>query len=201
VSGPATNSAGTPDQGWKEFFQRTLDLPPPEHTEDFLKLITENGSVLDFGCGSGRFAVAFYRDRPDLTIDVIDAHLDQAPLLTEDTAWLGKRMQQKFKDFRAHEEYDGIWAWNSLFFTPPQHQQDIFHRLSDALKPKGSLVFTFVEPCEGSGFPFHGRIRKDLEGMLKNAVLKIEKIEHQLDMEFGASKTVLPAFIIHARKA
>ena len=41
---------------WQQYYQRTADLPPPERVKPFLDAIPQGGTVLDFGCGTGRFA-------------------------------------------------------------------------------------------------------------------------------------------------
>src|SRR5271170_4295393 len=128
---------------WEEFFARTGDLPPKERTRPFLDHLPQNGHMLDFGCGSGRWAAAFLRDRPDISVDLLDQHVDKANLLPP--GFRGEKFQTDFKDFKPRRAYDGIWSFASLFFLPREALEAVIHTLAGALKPQGLMMFTMVD--------------------------------------------------------
>lgn len=196
-----SDSNEKPVHDWKKYYSRTVEIPSPERCHLFLERIPQKGSVLDFGCGSGRFAVAFHRDRPDLAIDVLDAHVEDASLL-QDAPWIGNRLPQRFEDFCAFEAYDGIWSRASLFFLAPDKLESVFQALANALRPNGLLAFTFVQPCvESSAMGFTSLEKKPLEEMLHAVRLSVERFEYRPDMRYGESRTLIPTFVIHAGKS
>lgn len=185
------------NKDWGAYYRRTLDLPTPDKIAGFLKEIPQNGTVLDFGCGAGRYTAAMHRDRPDLHLHALDLHINEAPLLA-DAPWLEKKMHQSFAEFSSPNTYDGILARHALFFEPPERHQPLFQQLSDALKPGGTLDLTFVEH-NAKGFPFHGRSEPELRAMLEKTGLTIDKMQRE-QLTYGTSKTIIPTHIIHARK-
>lgn len=188
--------AKSPD--WQEYFARTQALPNPERLKPFLDKLPKSATLLDFGCGTGRFAAAFHRDRPDLYIHVHDAQLDKANLLGP---WAIRRTEPNFKSFHAHAEYDAIFAQASLFFELPENQQSLFTRLSEALKPGGLLAFTFLDGAQAIPLPgVYARTESELKTMLHTAKFTIESEHYRTDMVYGSEKLPIPTFIIHARK-
>jgi hypothetical protein len=45
--------------GWGGYYQATQELPSPKFTEEFLRKIPSNGHILDFGSGTGRWAMGY----------------------------------------------------------------------------------------------------------------------------------------------
>ncbi len=188
------------DKDWDTYYQRTLDIPTPLRVKPFLDKIPQGGTVLDFGCGSGRFAAAFHRDRPDLSLHVLDINLAKAPLL-QNADWVHKQFPIAFAEFKEQNAYDGIFAWASLFFEENTRHQPMFNSLAAAMKPGATLAFTFVESgYEKEGFPFHGRKYEELENLIKAAGLTTQTLEYRNDIAYGKTKEIIPTFIIHAQK-
>lgn len=177
------------------FYQRTLAVPDASRTAWFLRRMPNGGRILDFGCGSGRWAAAFRRDRADLTIDVLDQHLNQSPLIQAD--WPGERYQQSFEDFIPSQRYDGIWAYAALFFLSAAHFERVLERLAAALVPGGTFFFTMVAP--GARSRFHGMCPTTIEAALARAHLQIEGLESHHD-EYGTQKQPLLTHHVTARR-
>lgn len=188
-----------PGRDWNAHYQRTVELPPPERYNHFLEQVPQGGAVLDFGCGSGRFACAFHRDRPDLQIDVLDAHLDAAPLL-KDADWIRQKLHTDFRDFSSPAHYDAIWSWATLFFLQRDEMSHVVEKLSEALKAGGHMKCTFVAPSEaGNAMNFTGLEESDIHDMLRQAGLEIVSLEQKV-LPYGRSKSPIPTFLVHARK-
>lgn len=189
--------AGAPSPNWAKFYRHTQELPAPERLAPFLQHLPHGAAVLDFGCGSGRFTLAMHRDRPDLRLHVLDLHLPEAALLA-DAPFVEKRLHQPFADFRATAEYDGIFAFASLFFEPPEGLPALFSRLFEALKPGGLLSFTFVEN-NGPGLPFYPASAPELRNLLENAGFTVENCTRR-DTTYTKHNHLIPTLFIHARK-
>lgn len=157
---------------WSGYYARTLELPSSKHTRQFLEPLPLNARILDFGCGTGRWAKAFLRDRPDLSIDLVDQNLDAADI---SPTWKGDRFHTSFIYFRPAPNviYDGIWAEQSLFFLPLHDMEIVFDRLAAALAPKGIFAFDMVDDCESAN-------KAKFTGMKKD---KIDKVLAKNDLQ------------------
>lgn len=151
-------------QGWDEYYKRTLELPKASKTKDFLKDIPKNACVLDIGSGSGRWAAAFRRDRPDLTVDLIDANLPSPDLIPKN--WQGDVIKQDIRTFVPEKQYDAMWAFDSIFFMPPVEMKQFFHTIIPYLKPGGKISFSMKDKS------FAAIIREDF-GLKQKEIFQI----------------------------
>ena len=127
------------DENAKEFFDGTVDADMSSHHDKFLKLMPENGSILDAGCGSGRDAKIF----KDLCFQVsaIDGSLEMCRLASEFSGVDVKHMQ--FQEINFVNEFDGIWASASLLHVPSDELDLVLGNLKTALKENGILYASF----------------------------------------------------------
>jgi trans-aconitate methyltransferase len=185
---------------WDEYYQRKHQLPEPEKVETFLKNIPKHAHILDVGSGNGRWAAAFMRDRPDLTIDLIDESPPSPNIIPDN--WCGDIMVNNFKNYLPNKQYDAMWAYHSLFFMPPTETRNCFHNLVSRLKSGGKISFTMRE----SGFAaslhrYYGLKQDDIFQMLEKENLDVLSIERVKNSEFGHSKkNRTDVFLVEATK-
>ena len=184
---------------WDSFYARTMHLPSPKLTAEFLNDLPAQSRVLDFGAGTGAWAAAFLRDRPDLVIDVLDRNIEKAAALPEDFS--GNRFATRFQEYRAPDTpYDAIWAQSVLFFLPPNELDSCFHELSSSLASGGVLAFTMVDDCkEAALMKFHGMSESALRKMLDKEGFELVKISRHAPL-YGSQQMPIPTFDIFARK-
>lgn len=196
---PRDDVSRTPD-----FYTRTMRLPHPDETENFLIDIPRDGCVLDLGCGTGRFAAAFKRDRPDLVVDALERHSQGCALARRHEGI--QVLQQSIQSLSAQQRYDAVWAYNVLFFDGNELSA-MLDRIHAALKQEGKLDFTYIalQP-EGRHkiFNFDARTAEELQTMLYKAGFEVEYFQQREDLPYqpspGMSKIMLPSFHITARK-
>ena len=145
-------------------------------TQDlFLKYIPQDGSVLDFGCGSGRDTKYFLEQRK--RVEAIDGSEELCRLASEYCGIEVKRLL--FNELDEHEKYDGIWACSSILHLNKKDLYDVFLRMSKALKTRGVIYTSFKYGTfegERNGRYFTDFTEKDFEGFInKIEILEIEK--------------------------
>jgi hypothetical protein len=157
---------------WDKYYVNTTGIPESKRTESFLSHIPNSGRILDFGAGSGRWAIAFSRDRSDLIIDVIDQNIDKAVLLQGD--WRGEKIKSSFQDFYPRSSYyDGIWAEASLFFLNNVDLRACFNKLTSALKDNGIIYFSMTDDCPTAHkLGYSGLSESDISSMLRKEGMK-----------------------------
>ncbi len=189
----------TNSQLFDEYFRRTQELPLASQTREFLNVIPQHGRILDFGCGTGRWALAFLRDRPDLTIDLIDKNLNRSNLIPPE--WRGEKFHANFTDFKPSKTYDAIWAFSTLFFLSFEDISRVMHTLSNTLGSRGIIAFTMVDDCvNATTANFTGMNRQTIEKMLQKEHLIPISIQLDHEAEYGMSRLKIPTFYIRARK-
>lgn len=184
---------------WDSYYSRTAHLPRPEITAKFLDQIPNEGRVLDFGAGSGRWSAAFLRDRADLIVDALDRNIDQAILLPEN--WRGEKIKSSFQEFVPTKSYDGIWAFATLFFMDKADMGACFHKLASALKPNGTISFTMVDDCHAaSAAKFYGLSKEEILDMLRKEGLEATALTLEGHATYGKTKMVIPTYAVTAKK-
>lgn len=112
----------------------------------FLSLVTQNGNILDVGCGAGD-PIAAYMSQFGYSVTGVDAShamlkLARAKYPAGD--W-------RFADMRRldlPERFDGIVGWNSFFHLRQDEQRSVLPKLVAHLKDGGALMLT-VGPKAG----------------------------------------------------
>ena len=93
------------DENAKELFDRTVDADMSSHYDKFLKLIPDNGSILDAGYGSGRDAKLFKDSDYDVT--AINGSVEMCGLASDFSEIDIIHLQ--FHEINFNDEFDGIW--------------------------------------------------------------------------------------------
>jgi SAM-dependent methyltransferase len=107
--------------------------------EPFLVLVPAGGHILDAGCGSGRDAREF--KRRGYRVTAMDASAEIAGLASE---VVGQAVEvRRFQELDTHEMFDGIWTCASLLHVPSAEMDDVFARLTRALRPSGIWYMSF----------------------------------------------------------
>ncbi len=95
--------------------------------------------ILDAGCGSGRDAKAFAES--GYRVSAFDASEKLTKLASE---WAGIPVRHlRFQEFEQHWSFDGIWACSSLVHVPLDELDEVFGRLTRALRPQGVMYLNF----------------------------------------------------------
>ena len=94
---------------------------------------------MDFGCGSGRDTKYFLSQ--GFQVEAIDGSEELCKLATVYTGIPVKNML--FQELNAVEQYDGIWACSSILHLPLPELNDVFQRITAALKKDGVFYTSF----------------------------------------------------------
>lgn len=123
----------------QEFFQSTVNADMTSLYMHFLKYIPDKGTILDFGCGSGRDTKAFI-DK-GYKCDAIDGSSALCRLASEFTGIEVKCMD--FMSFHEKEKYNGIWACASLLHIHSNQLPGLLTKMRDAVIDNGVIYVSF----------------------------------------------------------
>ncbi len=127
------------NQHAQAFFENTYQVEMESLYAPFLRYLSEQASILDLGCGSGRDTLAFKNFGYQVeAIDYSEELVAKARQLTELPVQLGS-----FYELAVQEKYDGIWACASLLHCERDKLSDVLHRILIALKPNGVCYMSF----------------------------------------------------------
>lgn len=127
------------DENAQEFFDGTVDADMSQHYDEFLKLIPENGCILDAGCGSGRDTKNF--KLLGYNIVAIDGSVEMCKIASKFTGVNVKHMQ--FQNITFVDVFDGIWASASLLHVPSDELDSVLSKLKCSLKNSGVFYASF----------------------------------------------------------
>ena len=117
----------------------------------FTKLLPQNGSLLDLGCGTGFDSKDFQKLRPDLTILGIDISKE----MLEEFEKIAPGIEHIRADMVTYifpkNVFDGIWMNASFLHIPKENADTVIKKVVGALKPQGLL---YIRVKEGSGEKF-----------------------------------------------
>ena len=114
----------------KELKDANLDI--------FMKMIKEDGKVLDLGCGTGTASLELLKN--GFAPFPIDASLEMIKVAA--SLLEIKPRQISFDEIDEHDFYDAIWANFSLLHIKKDKFSDILKRLFFSLKEDGILFFS-----------------------------------------------------------
>ena len=127
------------DLNGEDFFKDTANVDMSEHYSEFLKFFSENASILDAGCGSGRDSLNFKNLGFEVTS--IDGSKKMCELASEYLK--NKVLHMQFQEIEFDNHFDGIWASASLLHVPSSEIEDVLKRLHKSLKSEGIIYASF----------------------------------------------------------
>ena len=127
------------DEHVSQFAEETVNVRFSSIQDRFLQLIPEGGSILDFGCGSGRDSL-YFRQK-GYAVEACDGSPQMVSIASEYTGLPVKQML--FSELNESDRYDGIFACASILHVPFEELPDILTRMIRALKTKGIAYISF----------------------------------------------------------
>lgn len=148
--------------------------------------LKRNSLLLDFGCGTGRFArhaVPFLNDQCYIGIDISRGALDNALKLSDSEGWGGKAPvfihgDGSLKQVK-HLKFDFIWLHSVFTHLPPEIIRSILSDLSEM--EFGEFLFTYKrrETPRRTGLKQYGYPPEWFISECQNLGLKAETLEKQ----------------------
>lgn len=127
------------NQNARTFAAATVSVDFTATQTRFMAHLPQGGSILDFGCGSGRDTKYFLSQ--GLQVEAIDGSEELCKLATEYTGIPVRHML--FQELDVVEQYEGIWACSSILHLPLEELALVFQKMARALKPQGIIYTSF----------------------------------------------------------
>ena len=129
------------------FSDETMDAEFGDIQDRFLSFLPEAGSILDFGCGSGRDTKYFISR--GLRADASDGSQKMCEIAGRNTGIEVRHMM--FSDLDENMKYDGIWACASILHLPKKELKSVFAKMIRAVRP-GGYIYTSFKYGESEGY-------------------------------------------------
>lgn len=123
----------------ENFIESTQNVDMHQAQDRFLRLLDENVSILDFGCGSGR-DTRYFLDK-GYQVTATDGSAEICRLASSFTGIAVKEML--FQELDEIDTYDGIWACSSILHLPKNELLLVIQKMCDALKGTGVIYTSF----------------------------------------------------------
>lgn len=121
------------------FLSETMTVDFSETQDIFLERLPQGALILDFGCGSGRDALAFLKQ--GCRVEAVDG---SAEMCRAAAALTGLPVRQMlFQELDVSEKYDGIWACSSILHLPAEELENVLKKMKIALKKDGVIYTSF----------------------------------------------------------
>lgn len=147
----------------KEYCEQTLVGNLQENYDKFLKNLSKDAYILDFGCGSGRDSKYFIDN--GYKVKAIDGSIKMCEFASE---YIGQEVScMKFEELDDINTYDGIWACSSILHVEKELLPIVLTKMIRALKTNGIIYTSFKR---GTGYEIK-------EGKYDNYLTKDEMIE------------------------
>lgn len=127
------------DGNARNFIKNTVDVKFAATQVRFLLKLEKGASILDFGCGSGRDTKYFLEQGYQVT--AIDGSIELCKAAGRYAGISVRHML--FQELNEIERYDGIWACSSILHLSLPELEDVFHRMTAALKERGIIYTSF----------------------------------------------------------
>ncbi|MBO1520049.1 class I SAM-dependent methyltransferase [Oceanisphaera pacifica] len=121
------------------FYRSTINVDMTPLYQRFLPYITEGGSIVDAGCGSGRDSLYFAN--LGFKVTAFDASPELVKLAQQHTGL--PVSVNRFEQFIATEPVDAIWACASLLHVPRAELNLVLAHLTAQLKTAGVFYCSF----------------------------------------------------------
>ena len=121
------------------FVEGTKDVDFKTIQDKFIRYLSQNAMILDFGCGSGRDTKYFLEQGFQVT--AIDGSEELCKIASEYTGVPVKQML--FLELDEVDTYDGIWACSSILHCPYEDLVIVMQKICTALKDNGVLYTSF----------------------------------------------------------
>ena len=127
------------DENAERCFADAFTITERTNQDRFLAELPEGGSILDFGCGSGR-DTAYFREK-GFHVTPTDGSARMCALASD---YLGTPVRVlEFNELDDEALYDGIFASASIMHLEYDRLVEVFPKLARALKPAGVLYVSF----------------------------------------------------------
>ncbi|MDO4976730.1 MAG: methyltransferase domain-containing protein [Eubacteriales bacterium] len=127
------------NQNAENFIASTQNVDMHFAQDKFLSLLESAGTILDFGCGSGRDTKYFLEKGYPVT--ATDGSSELCRLASIFTGIEVKEML--FQDLDEVDIYDGIWACSSILHLSKKELYDVLGKMRNALKNNGVIYTSF----------------------------------------------------------
>lgn len=117
----------------------TKDVAFVDVQNRFLSFLPKGGSILDFGCGSGRDTKYFISK--GYKVDATDGSEKLCEIASENTGI--KVGQMLFSELDIESKYDGIWACASILHLEKDELRIVLEKMIKAVKPGGYIYASF----------------------------------------------------------
>lgn len=121
------------------FLSETMTVDFSETQDIFLERLPQGALILDFGCGSGRDALAFLKQ--GCRVEAVDGSAEMCRAAAALTGFPVRQML--FQELDASEKYDGIWACSSILHLPAEELENVLKKMKIALKKDGVIYTSF----------------------------------------------------------
>lgn len=127
------------NQNAVSFVEGTKDVDFKAIQDKFISYLSQNATILDFGCGSGRDTKYFLEQGFQVT--AIDGSEELCKIASEYSGVSVKQML--FLELDEVDTYDGIWACSSILHCSYEDLVIVLRKVCTALKDNGVLYTSF----------------------------------------------------------